>query len=414
VLSPSSPLDALRHRDFLRSAWPWRSARYALGSVPVMIGAALPAGLIVLPWVMASVQLTRGGPPGVPMLLILLGALLVVGCGPVVAAPVATVERRRLRAFEGVGASPWAERRRWSELSYTALLVIVLPLAYVAVGLLIATVLVSIAGPLLVHLAGPVAVGIGTVHTVPEAIPRALVALTVLPAFAYLVTALAGGHAALARMLLLDAPDFVAVRRSRTTRMVDAFDAERRRIERDLHDGAQQRLVGLTLQLGIARFDLPPDTPGAAAVARAHDQARELMVELRELIHGIHPHLLTDQGLPTALRDLADRCPVPAEVHAEIAERLPERVEATAYFVVAEALTNVVRHADARAVRVTVRRARGALIVEVTDDGRGGADPAAGSGLTGLSDRIAATGGQMLLSSPAGGPTRIRAVLPCR
>ncbi|MCO8273982.1 histidine kinase [Actinoplanes sp. TRM 88003] len=298
-------------------------------------------------------------------------------------------------------------------LPAAVLLAGVLPVAYGVVGLLLATLAFALAGPLLVHLSGPVAVGFGTVDTVAEATRWALVALLLTPAAPLLVKTLAGGQAALARRLVAGTPEFLAVSRSRT-RLIDAFDAERRRIERDLHDGAQQRLIGITLQLGLARCDLPPDVPGAAAVARAHDQVRALTVELRELVHGIHPHLLTDLGLPAALRDLGDRCPVPAEVDADLAVRLPERVEATVWFVVAEALTNVARHAAATTVRVTARLHRTTLTVEVRDDGRGGADPAGGSGLTGLADRVEATGGRLELSSPPGGPTLLRAVLPCR
>ncbi|MBL7253049.1 sensor histidine kinase [Paractinoplanes lichenicola] len=303
--------------------------------------------------------------------------------------------------------------RRGPAVLYAVLLVTVLPLAYGAVGLLLAMLAFVLAAPLLVHLSGPIAVGFGTLHTVPQAAGWALVALLLAPAAPMVVRALAGSHTALVRRLVTGRPEFLAVTRSRT-RLIDAFDAERRRIERDLHDGAQQRLIGITLQLGIARSDLPPDAPGAAAVARAHDQARALSVELRELVHGIHPHVLTDLGLPAALRDLGDRSPVPVEVDAAVAERLPERVEATVYFVVAEALTNVARHAAATAARVTARLDHGTVTVEVRDDGRGGADPGRGSGLTGLADRVDATGGRLTLDSPPGGPTVLRAVLPCR
>jgi signal transduction histidine kinase len=235
---------------------------------------------------------------------------------------------------------------------------------------------------------------------------------------AYLAVLLAGGHGALARALLGAGADerlhgeLAEIARSRT-RLVNAFDTERRRIERDLHDGAQQRLVGLTLQLGVAQLDLPPGSPARAAVADAHDQAKQAMAELRELIHGIHPRVLTDRGLPAALRELADRCAVPVTVEAALPSRLPADVESTAYFVAAEALTNVVRHSTATAAGVAVRRTGGRLVMDIADNGRGGADPAGGTGLVGLADRIAVLAGTLSLTSPAGGPTTLHVELPC-
>lgn len=206
--------------------------------------------------------------------------------------------------------------------------------------------------------------------------------------------------------------ELVEVARSRA-RLVDAFDSERRRIERDLHDGAQQRLVSLTLQLGLARLDLPADSPAAGTLATAHEQAKQAMVELREIVHGIHPQILTERGLPAALSELADRCSIPVTVRCEPSGRLPGQLEAAVYFVVAEALTNAARHSGATEVSVTVEQRAGRVVVQVGDDGRGGADPNRGTGLTGLADRVAVVGGRMLLSSPAGGPTLLRVELPC-
>jgi signal transduction histidine kinase len=202
------------------------------------------------------------------------------------------------------------------------------------------------------------------------------------------------------------------VSRSRA-RLADAFEAERRRIERDLHDGAQQRLVSLTLQLGLARLDLPPGSPAAETITAAHEQAKQLMAELRELIHGIQPQVLTDLGLPAALGELADQAPIPVAVDAHLAGRLPSQIENTAYFVVAEALTNIAKHSGATSASVTARQHHGVLTVEISDNGHGGANPRSGTGLTGLADRVAVTGGRMLLSSPAGGPTLLRVELPC-
>jgi signal transduction histidine kinase len=235
-----------------------------------------------------------------------------------------------------------------------------------------------------------------------------------IPVLIYLLGAIAAGQGAAARALLGDRHGTAlrAVAQSRA-RLVDAFEAERRRIERDLHDGAQHRLTSLTLQLGMARLDVPGDSPAAAPLARAHDEAKELMVVLRELIHGIRPQSLADLGLPAALRELTVRSPLPVTVTvAEDLHRPAPHLESTAYFAASEALANVVKHAGAARADVLLAQAGDNLVLEVRDDGHGGADPAHGSGLTGLADRVAAVGGRLLLASPAGGPTLVRVELP--
>ncbi len=199
---------------------------------------------------------------------------------------------------------------------------------------------------------------------------------------------------------------------------VDSAAAELRRIERDLHDGAQQRLVALAMDLGLARERLASGAdPERAAelVARAHEESKQAIVELRELVRGIHPSVLTDRGLDAALSALAARSPVPVDVEVELAERPPAAVEAAAYFVVAEALTNVAKHSGASAawVRVTERDTPHRVVVEVRDDGRGGARLDAGGGLTGLRDRVLAVEGRLRIASPEGGPTMLVAELPC-
>ena len=202
--------------------------------------------------------------------------------------------------------------------------------------------------------------------------------------------------------------------RASRARIVQAADAERRRLERDLHDGAQQRLVALALDLRMARDRLPGDPAGAAELLDGAMSSLELATgELRELARGIHPAVLSDRGLSAAVQALAGRAPVPVDVAALPDERLPPDVEAAAYFVIAEALTNVARYAEAGSAAVEVQRSNGLLEVEVRDDGVGGADPARGSGLRGLSDRVAALDGRLEVSSPKGGGTEVRAVIPC-
>ncbi|MFF4356617.1 histidine kinase [Streptomyces sp. NPDC001604] len=196
--------------------------------------------------------------------------------------------------------------------------------------------------------------------------------------------------------------------------LVDVVDAERRRIERDLHDGAQQRLVSLAVNLGIAKAtlgDLPEDV--RRVIDEAHREAKEAIEELSSLVRGLHPAVLEDRGLDAALSGLAARVPVPVRVTVELTARLSPTIESVAYFVVSEALTNVVKHAEASEAEVTVVRAGATLLVVVRDDGVGGARLGGGTGLSGLAKRVASVDGTLSLDSPAGGPTVITVELPC-
>jgi PAS domain S-box-containing protein len=196
-------------------------------------------------------------------------------------------------------------------------------------------------------------------------------------------------------------------------RIVTAGDVERRRLERNLHDGAQQRLVtlSLSLRLALARLETDPATARTVLEGASEELARALD-ELRELARGLHPAVLTDHGLRAAVETLAGRAPVPVEIAAIPAERLPGPVEAAAYYVIAEALTNVAKYAQAETVLVRVVASAGDVLVEVADDGAGGADPRAGSGLRGLADRVEAFGGTLEIQSPRGAGTTLRATIP--
>jgi signal transduction histidine kinase len=197
------------------------------------------------------------------------------------------------------------------------------------------------------------------------------------------------------------------------TRIVEAGDAERRRLERDLHDGAQQRLVTLTLALGMARSRAAGADPELESlIDSATKEAREALVELRELARGIHPAVLTETGLAGAIQALVERSPVATTITALPAGRFPAQIEATAYFVVSEALANVAKHAVAGSAQVTIRQLTGQLMVQVSDDGAGGAKPE-GSGLRGLADRVASAGGVLRIDSPPGSGTRLEADIPC-
>ena len=198
------------------------------------------------------------------------------------------------------------------------------------------------------------------------------------------------------------------------TAAVDSAEQERRRIERDLHDGAQQRLVALAATLGAARDKLDGDPAGGRElVASAHEEAKAALGEIRDLVRGIHPVILEDRGIDAALSAVVARSPVPVELDVRILERPSAATESAAYFVVSEALTNVARHSAATKSYVTVVRASDRLVVEIRDNGRGGADLTKGSGLRGLHDRVAGLGGSMYVISPEGGPTTISVELPC-
>jgi signal transduction histidine kinase len=226
--------------------------------------------------------------------------------------------------------------------------------------------------------------------------------------------------AALSEQLL--APDETALLRAQMTHLaetrdetVDARAAELRRIERDLHDGAQARLVSLTMSLGMAENELDRD-PAAARqlVIEARASARTALNELRHLVRGIHPPVLTERGLGGAVEALALASVVPVEVDVVLDERLPAPLESALYFIIAEAMANIARHSEATWAFVRLWKEDGRLRLIVHDDGRGGADPARGSGLRGMQQRLAAFDGTFTLSSPAGGPTELFAELPCR
>jgi signal transduction histidine kinase len=197
------------------------------------------------------------------------------------------------------------------------------------------------------------------------------------------------------------------------TGAVDAADAERRRLERDLHDGTQQRLVALAMNLGMARVQAQTAEQAHEALAEAHEDAKAALAELRNLVRGLHPVVLEDRGLDAALSGVAARLPIPVRLTVDLPRRPPPVIEAVAYFVVSESLTNITKHAQASQAEVVVQRAGDRLHIIVSDDGAGGADPARGTGLAGLAKRAASVDGTFEIASPPGGPTLITVDLPC-
>jgi signal transduction histidine kinase len=198
------------------------------------------------------------------------------------------------------------------------------------------------------------------------------------------------------------------------TRIIDATETERRRIERDLHDGAQQRLVSLAMNLGRARaqYDDDPDS-ARRLLEEAHGDAKLALAELRDLARGLHPAVLTDRGLDAALSGLAGRSPVPVTIDVDVEPRCSPTIEAIAYFVVSEALANVAKHSGANRADVIAQRIGDRLHVTITDNGIGGAAAHPGSGLAGLADRVGGVDGTLQVDSPVGGPTTLRVDLPC-
>ena len=347
----------------------------------------------------------------------------------------AGLERWRVGVFLGVAIpdphQPWpagsvwrrlrtmlADPAVWRDLAYWILL---FPIGVAELVLVVTAVTVTaslLAAPF-TYRSVDINMGSVHVHTLPAALALMLLGVVAVPVSALLIPGAAWLHGQLARVLLgpnragrlAERVDVLAESRSR---MVDASIDERRRIERDLHDGAQQRLVALAMDLGMARERMESDPDSARElVDEAHEEAKRALAELRDLVRGIHPAVLTDRGLDAAVSALAGRSQVPVTVSCDVPGRLPEAIESTAYFVIAEGLTNVAKHSRARHAYVNLRLSDAVLCVEIADDGVGGADPAGGSGLRGLGDRVAAVDGSLVLERTAAGRTVLRAEIPC-
>ncbi|WP_409238493.1 sensor domain-containing protein [Streptomyces sp. PA5.6] len=414
---------AMSRPGFVLSAWPWRSAAYLLTGA--VAGVVTLVVIVVVAAVCGALALVVVGLP----------LLVVAALGGI---PVAGTERRRLRLMDRApaagrhrvppepGLRSWLttrlrEQMTWRELGYALLFAVLLwPVDAAAVVVALFLPLSVVATPLLMATVGggheAKVLKQWTVSSWPTAYAVAVLGLLLLALGAYVLGAAAGARAGLTRLLLAPpegelGAKVVELARSRA-RLVDAFESERRRIERDLHDGAQQRLVALSMALGLARLDAPPG-PLADQLAKAHGEAGAALAELRELIQGIYPKVLTDYGLEAAVADAADRCTVPVDVALRLPGRAPQSVESAAYFVVCEALANIEKHSGATRARISGGHRAGRLHLELHDDGRGGADPAAGSGLTGLADRVSVLDGRLALTSPPGGPTLLRVEFPC-
>ncbi|RKE17300.1 histidine kinase [Streptomyces sp. TLI_171] len=387
----------------------------------------LPHLALVPVWSWAAATTARTGNW---VLTVSVSAVLVLLAAPVLTA----VQRVRYRVLIGVdvprptriGPERWtwastarrlAAARPWRKIGYHLVLGPLLALLEV---LVLAVAAVCLAGVMAWAWSWALPSGIrrdwfGYLIQLPACTAAGLLLLCALP---WTARAVAGAEARLALGLLgpsraqrlQERLDQLAVSR---TDLIEAVDAERRRIERDLHDGTQQRLVSLAVNLGLA-IATRPDLPSEAreVIATAHLEAKEAIAELNDLVRGLHPAVLEDRGLDAALSGLAARTPLPVRLRVDLEERAAPHVESVAYFVISEALTNATKHAGAMHAEVIVRQVGEVLRVRVTDDGLGGAD-AAGTGLTGLAKRVGALDGAFHVSSPVGGPTTITAELPC-
>ncbi|MEV8343253.1 sensor histidine kinase [Streptomyces niveus] len=405
---------------FILSSWPWRVWAHLLGGALTGLASLLLLAALAVSGLLLSVI-------GVDLVLMLAAAFGV---------PAAALERRRMRLVEPVpvpnphrslvGAgrrgrlrTRLRERATWRELGYVVVfapLQVCVGLA-LAIGLTFAVIL--LAAPLIVWNAGPEDVMIipgRPVESPLHALPATAAGLLALVLCAYAAGLLAGAQVKTAVFVLSPRDEerqVVELTRSRA-RLADAFEAERRRIERDLHDGAQAQLVALTMTLGLAELELRESgSPATELVSRARGEARLALTQLRDLVRGIYPQVLTDHGLDAAVAEIALRSPIPVDVDIDLPRRLPDAVETVAYFTVTEALTNAAKHSDATRLTVVGRLKRGTLTLVITDNGRGGAVPSAGAGLQGLADRVAILKGRLVVSSPVGGPTRVGVEVPC-
>jgi signal transduction histidine kinase len=411
-------------------------ARLALrGRSPTRIAAVtghllldLPLGIASFVTVVVLVPLGFGLLIVYPLALPVLGVFVVTGHG------LAVLERARVRALLGVSiaAPPPPERegswhrRLWAALRHprtwrrTAHHVLRLPLGVFTFTLTV------VAWSLLL---GLLTLPLAALGTPSDQIPVALwvgllagppLAVALLPVVVSVLEGLADLDVALAAALLGSSPTDERERRierlSETrSDLVDVAEQERRRIERDLHDGAGQQLVSLAMTLGMAREKLEHDPASAQALLdEAHTEAKQALVGLREIVRGISPAILADRGLGPALSAVAARAALPVSLDVQVADRPDPVTEGIAYYLVCEALSNAIRHAAASRVRVTVIRDGDTLDLTVHDDGHGGADPARGTGLRGLAARVGAVDGDLEVHSPVGGPTTLRARLPIR
>ena len=355
-------------RQFLLSRWPWLSMAYLLSGVGVgvVIGACfslIVIGTTVLVRVIATTRLS------VQSVLALLGMIVLLCVFVLCGIALAKVERQRIRLIDPDPIDRPRRRTEADDLRAWAVSRFRDPLTWQEIGYaVVCTILCLLDGVVLAVSVAPFVIAVISVIDlisqidVLESLAMAVIGIVLMPFFAYLVTAWAGARAAISRAVLAPKETELGRRLTEVTtsraRLVDAFESERRRIERDLHDGTQQRLVALSVELGLARMDVAEGSEVATRLAKAQEQARQALVELRELVRGVYPQLLVERGLAVALADLASRSSLDVDTRLELDDRFPEPVEIAIYFAVAEALTNVAKHSGADRSVVSLSRQR--------------------------------------------------------
>ncbi|MEU9197813.1 sensor histidine kinase [Streptomyces hundungensis] len=403
-MQPTTAWQAMAQRplSFLTSSWPWRSVAYLSGGV--LVGAA------------AVLVFALGLTASLALLVVLIGVAPLVGL-VLTSTVVATVERRRLRLVdldhvsdphrppEVPGLRGWVatrlkEQATWRELTFT----LVSAAALWWLDLLVLGFSFGVPATMIASTSG-------------DTWPWTVFGVIVLLASPYTVTSWAGARAAMTRTFLAPRDQELGEElrevRASTARLLDSFDAERVRIERDLHDGTQQRLVSLGMTLGLMRLEVEEGSAQDELITQAETQLSAAHAELRALVRGLNPPVLADHGLVAAIEDYAGRFPIPVTVDLKLPERLPRKLETTMYYLINEAMTNIAKHSGARSAEVHGRYHSDLLVFDIKDDGRGGLDPT-GSGVTGLADRVTALDGRLRVSSPAGGPTLLHVEVPCR
>ncbi|MBC2933057.1 sensor histidine kinase [Nocardioides sp. zg-1228] len=392
------------------------------GAVLAVLRLAASALEVLAVWFVMTLGLIPGvlgaqqaflGPDRIAGASLLLAALVLSGLLALATArPLAARSRRRLRT-----RAP-ARPRGWLDGPSLAWLATTLTVRSAVTALVLVVTLVSAVAalaPLLVSRGDRVDFGPWRIDDQGPAIVVALIGLGCLTALLVGAPRLAALDSRLAHAVLLGREerleqDLAAATTSRA-RILDAFDLERRRIERDLHDGVQPELLRVSMTLGLALAVIPEDDSARPLVAQAQRESLSVLETLRRFVRGIHPQVLDDHGLTAALGELASGAPMPVTIDDRLGGRLPPHLEASLYFATAELLSNVTKHADAGRVGISVVRQDGSVVITVSDDGRGGADPT-GAGLTGVSDRLAAIDARLELHSPGGGPTRARITAP--
>ena len=426
-----------RYRRVPWSPRAWSQALYLVGSIPAQLIVLL---IVLVPWWWLR---HRNGedPRSLVLFVVLLGLAVLFFAVPALTA----IQRHRLRATAGVLISPQPaipnrlspqgiaaaarSQATWRQLGYHLLAGPALAAAALTVfGVWLAGILYTFvyvyawtlpAGSLLRHdQSASLARHLAPISHFPVDVFLTVGGIALLAAAPWLTAAVGALDARAAQALL--GPSRAEELEHRVERLaetragvVDAADAERRRLERDLHDGTQQRLVSLAMRLGMARAEHPDAAQANQVIAEAHEETKAALLELRQLVRGLHPAVLEDRGLDAALSGVAARVPIPVRLTVDVPRRPSPTVEAVAYFVVSEGLTNIAKHAQASQAEVFVQRASDRLHIIVSDDGVGGADPARGTGLAGLAKRAGSVDGTFEIASPPGGPTLLTVDLPC-